>query len=775
MADKSIFELNLQTTFATNDRLVVGNYANSDAEAITGQTLVNLLATALDGHGGIQSIAKTSSSGTDPVVDTYTITMADTTTTTFTVTNGLKGDQGNQTYVYFRWAHTEPSSWSDTTSQPDEWMGVYAGTATTPPTTVSAYTWVQVRGEKGDTGDASAITNQGVTYQTSSSGTVAPSGSWTTSIPAVAPGEFLWTRTQLTFNDGTTITAYGVSRYGIDGTGAVSSINVTCLPDTNGNVTVTASDVPTLDNTSVQAHLTSIETDIADIQPQLIYPRPNLLDNWYFVGGGSQQGGGQFPINSRGQTSYSGASYYIDRWCGAVSSLQCGVYSDYIRLSIGDTNNQSALVQIMDDSIDGKTITFSFLYRASISGTFRVLMPGKIVDITESANDWTLFTASATAAPRTYGSWANKIMQLFQLRSDNSTSDYVDIKAVKLELGSTQTLAHQENGTWVLNEIPDYEEQLIRCQTSTADSSDYYANQKVMTNQMVTNPNLLDNWYFVGGGSQLGNGVFPINQRGQTSYTSASRYSIDRWKLGGTHSVEVLSTGVKITCSSTASVNNAFQQMLENIPDGTYTLSALVVEDTTQNGFHLRVNANAGNARKGVGLISRTITMTDIQSTSIQFDDRNSDDGNYIVIAAIKFELGGTQTLAHQENGVWVLNEIPNYEEQLIRCSVSTEDSTDTYANKVVGYAPKKASVTISSSSWSGSNPYTQTVSISGAVITSKTKVDIQPDATALAQLISDGVTALYISNNNGTLTAYSIGAATTANITVQVTYYETE
>ena len=36
--------------------------------------------------------------------------------------------------------------------------------------------------------------------------------------------------------------------------------------------------------------------------------------------------------------------------------------------------------------------------------------------------------------------------------------------AAKLELGDTQTLAHKENGVWVLNEIPDYGEQLARCQ-----------------------------------------------------------------------------------------------------------------------------------------------------------------------------------------------------------------------------------------------------------------------------------------------------------------------
>ena len=43
---------------------------------------------------GIASIAKTGSSGTNPKVDTYTITYTDGNTDTFTVTNGLKGDTG---------------------------------------------------------------------------------------------------------------------------------------------------------------------------------------------------------------------------------------------------------------------------------------------------------------------------------------------------------------------------------------------------------------------------------------------------------------------------------------------------------------------------------------------------------------------------------------------------------------------------------------------------------------------------------------------------------
>ena len=293
MADKSIFELNLQTTFASNDRLVVGNYANSDAEAITGQTLVNLLAASLDGHGGIQSITQTSSTGTDPVIDTYTITMADQTTTTFTVTNGLKGDTGAQTYVYFRWAHEQPSSWSDTTNQPDEWMGIYAGTATTPPTTVSAYTWVKVRGATGDTGQAAAISSQAVTYMESTSGTIVPSGSWTSNIPSVTPGNFLWTRTVLEFNDGTNVTSYSVSRYGIDGTGAVSTVN-NIAPDVNGNIALPATGIPASDNQSVQAHITAAESDIADINTALSGKQTTLVSgtNIKTVNGQSLLGSG---------------------------------------------------------------------------------------------------------------------------------------------------------------------------------------------------------------------------------------------------------------------------------------------------------------------------------------------------------------------------------------------------------------------------------------------------------------------------------------------------
>lgn len=87
------------------------------------------------------------------------------------------------------------------------------------------------------------------------------------------------------------------------------------------------------------------------------------------------------------------------------------------------------------------------------------------------------------------------------------------------------------------------------------------------------------------------------------------------------------------------------------------------------------------------------------------------------------------------------------------------------------GMKPKTASVTLPAAGWSGDDPYTQAISVAG--ITAKSKVDIQPDATVLAALIDDGVNALYVANDNGSLTAYAVGAAPKSDMSVQVTVME--
>lgn len=273
MADKSISEL-IAATQVTPTDLFVLEQANT-AKKLTGQILENWLVSFADGHGGIQSIVKQSTSGlkdnyritladtttfgfvvtngkgisgiaksaSSGLVDTYTITYNDSTTSTFAVTNGAKGDKGDNAYVWVRYASQEPTASShDFGVIPDKWMGIYSGSSATAPTDYTQYDWFQIKGEKGDTGNPALMVSQSVTYQASTSANVIPSGNWQNSIPAVAQGAYLWTRVTMTFNSGNPVYAYSVSRMGLDGTGAVSTV-AGVSPDSNGNVALTADDI----------------------------------------------------------------------------------------------------------------------------------------------------------------------------------------------------------------------------------------------------------------------------------------------------------------------------------------------------------------------------------------------------------------------------------------------------------------------------------------------------------------------------------------------------
>lgn len=276
MADKAISELIAAEQIKAADLFVLEQ--DSAAKKLTGQILLNWLTAAADGHGGISSIVKQSTSGlTDtyritmadtttfdfPVkngrgitgvskispsglVDTYRITYNDSTTSTFTITNGAKGDKGDNAYVWIRYAAQEPTAASHNFGVlPDNWMGVYSGNSATAPTDWTKYQWFEIKGEKGDIGNPALLTSQSVTYQASTSGNVIPSGNWQGSIPTVAQGAYLWTRIAMTFNSGTPIYAYSVSRMGLDGTGAVSKV---CgkEPNSNGNVELEAENVGAL-------------------------------------------------------------------------------------------------------------------------------------------------------------------------------------------------------------------------------------------------------------------------------------------------------------------------------------------------------------------------------------------------------------------------------------------------------------------------------------------------------------------------------------------------
>lgn len=216
---------------------------------------------------------------------------------------------------------------------------------------------------------------------------------------------------------------------------------------------------------------------------------PNLLDNWYFGRPVNQRGGyiipagveyndlswnhagttdkaypvvgysGQDPLITVNGTNYivgksaqvpgyCAAGYTIDRWkldigeavtledgciCLKKSGTYWGEYFADFDQFIGMTLTGSVLLS------DGTLRTGSFVYNGSLN------------------QGQTFFSSEL-------GFYVQRLSDSLTQCEINSLVDNVKIKAAKLELGSTQTLAHKENGVWVLNEVPDYGEQLRRCQ-----------------------------------------------------------------------------------------------------------------------------------------------------------------------------------------------------------------------------------------------------------------------------------------------------------------------
>lgn len=80
-------------------------------------------------------------------------------------------------------------------------------------------------GQDGNTGkdgiagkDGVGIAATEIMYASSNSATIAPAGGWSTQVPTVPQGHYLWTKTTWRYTDKTTETGYSVSRNGQDGT-----------------------------------------------------------------------------------------------------------------------------------------------------------------------------------------------------------------------------------------------------------------------------------------------------------------------------------------------------------------------------------------------------------------------------------------------------------------------------------------------------------------------------------------------------------------------------
>lgn len=135
------------------------------------------------------------------------------------------------------------SGWS--TSVPTVSNGAFLWTRTivkySDGTSTTSYS-VGYKGTNGTNGTSPKVTKTEVTYVQSTSGTTTPTSGWSSTPPTATAGQYIWTKTVLTYSDGVTSTSYSVSRNGVNGQDGNDAVIITLIADTN-TIKVTASNV----------------------------------------------------------------------------------------------------------------------------------------------------------------------------------------------------------------------------------------------------------------------------------------------------------------------------------------------------------------------------------------------------------------------------------------------------------------------------------------------------------------------------------------------------
>ncbi len=180
----------------------------------------------------------------------------------------------------------------------------------------------------------------------------------------------------------------------------------------------------------------------------------NCLRNWYMYGGGSQQGGGQFPINQRGLTSYTAVGETIDGWfqTGGTTTVE-----DYDIRHTSLANASSDLYQVVDRPFIPGATSISFGVLSGIRFFSGSVNLGTLSEetVVYSGDDCQLLLAPVSG---------NRIKAIIRVYAGHN----VIIIAAKIEIGPISTLSlrsSQISGVYRLADTsPDYGMELAKCQ-----------------------------------------------------------------------------------------------------------------------------------------------------------------------------------------------------------------------------------------------------------------------------------------------------------------------
>lgn len=141
-------------------------------------------------------------------------------------TPGETGADGKTQYLHVAYASTDDGVGGFSTTDPSgkSYMGTCTNFIEADPTDPAVYKWQLIRGSNGV-----GISSSNVRYQSSTSGTVSPTGDWSDYVPDVAEGDYLWSRSIVNFTDGASQTTYSVSKQGVRGNDGSDGRGITSI------------------------------------------------------------------------------------------------------------------------------------------------------------------------------------------------------------------------------------------------------------------------------------------------------------------------------------------------------------------------------------------------------------------------------------------------------------------------------------------------------------------------------------------------------------------
>lgn len=205
--------------------IVVRSYYRYTITSVGATTVLAGTRTSIRGAAGadgksvfVQSVTK--------VDGVTTVVLSDgTTQSTLTIDDGgdgprgLPGTNGTNSYVHIAWANSADGTegFSTTVSAGKSYLGVYSDEQEDDSTNPADYSWSRIEGQPGEPGaDGVGITSIVEQYYLSTSSSTQSGGSWVTTPPAYVAGRYYWTRSVITWDDGTTTITSAVLARGLN-------------------------------------------------------------------------------------------------------------------------------------------------------------------------------------------------------------------------------------------------------------------------------------------------------------------------------------------------------------------------------------------------------------------------------------------------------------------------------------------------------------------------------------------------------------------------------